>query len=80
MHQVPRVMLGNIVINALAYVFLWGITCGCVTVCVSGGISVCMMRFPVTIMTSVSSHPCLNTKFNNRHSSVIYLFLKGIKQ
>lgn len=24
MHQVPRVMLGNIVINTLAYVFLWG--------------------------------------------------------
>lgn len=71
MPQVPRVMLGNIVINTPASVFLRGIMCGCVTVCVSSGISVCMMRFPATIMTSVSSQPCLDAKFNNRLSSAV---------
>lgn len=83
MHQVPRVVLGNIVINTLAYVFLWGIKCGRMAVWVSSGISVRMMRFPVTIMTSVSSQPRLNAKYNNRHSSVVYFykfFVKGTKQ
>lgn len=42
MHQVPRVTLGSIVINTLAYVFLWGIMCGCTTVCLASGIPVCM--------------------------------------
>lgn len=71
LHPVPGVMLGSRVINTLAYVFLWGRTCGCAAVCVSSGICVSMMRFPVTIMTSVSRQACLNAKFNNRHSSVV---------
>lgn len=71
MPQVPRVMLGNIVVNTPAYVFLQGIMCGCAAVCVSSGISVCMMRLPVTIMTSVSSQPCLDAKFNNRLSLAV---------
>lgn len=45
MPQVPRVILANTVINTPACVFLQGIMRDYVTVCVSCGISVCMMRF-----------------------------------
>lgn len=40
-----------------------------------------MTRFVVTIMTSVSSQPCLNARFKDRHSSVVKVFFfKGIKK